>query len=96
MSAANVHELKTWPSPFDAAWRQHKTHEIRKADRDFKQWDVLYLREWEPSTEEYTGRECRVEVTYFTPGGDWGLPENLCVMSIVRLAATTDTERSDG
>jgi hypothetical protein len=33
----------------------------------------------------FTGRSIRVEVTHLTPGGSWGLPANLCVMSIRRI-----------
>lgn len=77
-----LHELKTWPAPFEAIERGTKHHEIRKNDRRFIQGDLLQLREWEPSTERYTGRERTVRVSYVSYGGAWGLPEDMCVMSI--------------
>ncbi len=43
-----VHELKTWPEPFEAIRRGMKTCEIRKNDRDFKAGDILELVEWDP------------------------------------------------
>lgn len=76
------HILKTWPAPFEAVRLQTKRHEIRKDDRPFKVGDVLELREWHPETELYSGRRCRVTVTYMTHGGQWGLPYGLVVMSI--------------
>lgn len=81
------HELKTWPDPFEAIWRGEKTHEVRRADRPFKVSDALLLREMVPALGEqtigyYTGRRILVEVTHITPGGTWGLPDDLCVMSI--------------
>lgn len=33
----------------------------------------------------YTGRHARVRVTHLTPGGSWGLPADVCVMSIEAL-----------
>jgi hypothetical protein len=41
-----IHDLKTWPSDFDAILSGTKTHEARKADRPFKVGDTLRLREW--------------------------------------------------
>lgn len=76
------HELKTWPEAFRAVTNEDKTHEIRKADRPFAVGDVLLLREWSPESGAYTGREATVDVTYITPGGAWGLPPDLCVMSV--------------
>jgi len=88
------HDLKTWPAPFAAVLSGAKRHEIRKADRPFAVGDVLLLREWDPTLAPtlsgipfaaprgYTGRSLRVRVTYITRGGEWGIPEGMCVMSI--------------
>ena len=35
-----------------------------------------------PPHGTYTEREVVMKVTYMTKGGEWGLPEELCVMSI--------------
>lgn len=77
-----IHDLKTWPRPFEAVLHGTKTHEIRKADRPFAVGDVLMLREWDPETRQYTGRTLLADVTYLSEGGTWGLPADLCVMSI--------------
>ncbi len=76
------HELKTWPEPFEEILRGRKRHEVRRADRPFAVGDELRLREWDPAWSRYTGRELSVRVTYLSPGGTWGLPADLCVMSV--------------
>ena len=91
-----IHELKTWPEPFEAVLDGRKCYEIRRDDRGYAVGDVLHLREWHPCDCDdyevpragcdggaYTGREAFRTVTYLTPGGAWGLPADLCVMSIV-------------
>ncbi len=85
--AALLHELKTWPNAFDAIEAGTKHHEVRKNDRRFIQGDILHLREWDPSTEKYTGRGRIVRVSFVSYGGAWGLPEDICVMSIERVDA---------
>jgi len=77
-----LHELKTWPEPFQAVWEGRKLHEIRTNDRDFRERDVLNLREFDPSTQTYSGRQKLMRVTFITLGGSWGLPGRLCVMSV--------------
>ena len=76
------HRLKIWPEFFEAVLSGKKTFEIRKNDRDYQVNDLLLLQEYNPETEEYTGRELLVEVTYIT---DFGQPENQVVMSIVKV-----------
>lgn len=90
-----VHELKTWPEQFSQVLSGAKRYEIRKNDRHFVVGDHLVLREWVPSESpgRYTGRSYRAVVTWITPGGQFGLPEDLCVMSI--MEAQTDTLVSD-
>lgn len=75
------HELKCWPEFYRKIIRGDKTFEIRKNDRDFNEGDELWLREWHPVAEEYSGRETAVEVTYLIRGG-FGLLPNWCCMSI--------------
>jgi hypothetical protein len=58
------HELKCWPEYFEEIWQYRKTFEMRHNDRDFQVGDLLYLREWDPKTKEYTGREIMRRNTY--------------------------------
>jgi len=90
-----LHELKTWPNAFDAVEAGTKHHEVRKNDRRFIQGDMLRLREWDPSTEKYTGRERTVRVSYVSYGGAWGLPEDLCVMSIERRKDASNPSQAE-
>ena len=77
------HELKTWPEPFEAIWRGDKRHEIRSTrDRTFAVGDAIELHEYDPKTETYSGRVVGTVITYMTNGGEWGLPEGMCVLSI--------------
>ncbi len=84
------HDLKTWPEPFAAVVAGVKRYEIRSRDRDYHVGDTLLLLEWDPAATRrdwhepkgYSGREHLVRVTYMTDGGQWGLPANMCVMSI--------------
>lgn len=66
-----VHELKTWPEHFADVIDDNKSVELRKNDRDFKIGDWLRLREWDPSTERYTGNTFLVDVTHVLSGGPW-------------------------
>ncbi len=78
-----IHELKCWPHPLQAIRSGAKTHEIRKADRPYAVGDVLRLYEFDQRTNKYaSGNGIDVRVTYLTPGGEWGLPADVCVMSI--------------
>lgn len=80
-----VHDLKTWPIVFDAVATRAKTFEIRKDDRGYQVGDILLLREWDPETEEYSGRKVRALVTYLLPGGRFGIQQGFVCMSIKRL-----------
>lgn len=78
-----IHELKTWRDAFKVIKRGDKKHDIRKNDRPFAVGDMLYLREWDNAiTQDYTGESVHVLVTYISEGGTWGLPRDMCVMSI--------------
>lgn len=80
------HHLKTWPEPFQAVWDQEKPYEIRVFDRPFAVADILRLFEYyPPPAENFTGRYVRAVVTYITPPGSFGLPQNVGVLAIKPL-----------
>jgi hypothetical protein len=103
-----VHDVKCWPEPFAALRRDEKPYEIRVNDRDYQVGDVLRLREWLPMSyrhitpvdrydaDGYTGEEEERVVTYMTPGGEWGLPEHLCVLGLARLASRAPATEGEG
>jgi len=77
-----IHELKTWTEYFEEVFMSHKTFEVRENDRDFKVGDMLNLKEYDYKTSTYTGRQLTRTVTYILYGGQFGIEEGHCVMSI--------------
>jgi len=79
---ARVHELKTWPEYYQEVLMGHKTFEVTKNDRDFKVGDIVILHEWDATNEIYTGRSLARVISYVLHGGQFGIEEGYCVMSI--------------
>lgn len=74
------HHLKTETEHYQAIERGFKKFEIRKNDRDFKVYDMLYLEEVVNGIP--TGRKLPgFEVQYILYGGKYGLPDDYCIMN---------------
>jgi hypothetical protein len=82
--------IDVMPHAFDAIWRGAKKYEIQK-ERGFEVDDVLDLRECQASDpldlkiEGRTGRAMRVMITYKTPGGNFGMPMDVCVLGFAEI-----------
>ncbi len=92
--AQAVHELKCWPRFFEAITNGQKRHDLRRAhDRDFRVGDQLRLREFDPGSHSYTGREQIVEVTYITSAeqpcalSEGALNPDFCILSIAPVTS---------
>lgn len=57
-------EKKIWPEYFQKILDGEKTYELRLADFDCQPGDTLVLKEWDPKTGSYSGREISKEVGY--------------------------------
>lgn len=55
---------KIWPEYFELVNSGKKKFELRVADFDIEEGDILVLQEWNPNTKEYTGRELEVTADY--------------------------------
>lgn len=53
---------KSWPESFQRILKGEKNAEIRLADFDLKQGDILILEEYDPKTKKYTGRKIKKKV----------------------------------
>ena len=79
------HELKTWPKFFAPTLIGIKPFELRVNDRQYEKWDFLVLKEWDPATKEYTGRQITRQITYILDKGSFGLPEHMVVLGIQKV-----------
>ena len=59
-------EKKTWPEEFKEILEGNKTFDARLADWNCARGDTLVLKEWNPGTKKYTGREIKKMVTFVT------------------------------
>lgn len=60
---ATIHK-KILPEYFEEIISGRKKFELRLADFEINEGDVLVLNEWDKDTKEYTGRKIEVIVTY--------------------------------
>jgi Domain of unknown function (DUF3850) len=84
-----THELKTWPSFFEAVLNGSKTFECRRNDRDFAPGDTIVLKEFDPEHNPrfddcvFTGRTLTRKVGFVVHGGVFGIQPGHCVMSLL-------------
>lgn len=91
--ASNItHHLKCWPQFFNEIVAGRKKHDLRRADdRNFRVGDVLVLEEYDPQSNDFTGRTLTVEVTYITSTdlpcalSKDALHPNFCILSIAPI-----------
>ncbi len=55
-------EKKIWPEFFDKVKEGIKTYELRLADFECQPGDLV-LKEWDPKTKQYTGRQLEKTIT---------------------------------
>ena len=57
-----LHELKIIPEYFIKVKNGYKTFKVRKDDRNYKQGDIVILKEYK--SHQFTGREIKAWITY--------------------------------
>lgn len=78
-----THELKTWPTYFDAVERGEKTFEVRRDDRGFQKGDTLRLRRWNTSWQGYDSHPpIEREISYVLTGGQFGIEPGFVVLGL--------------
>ena len=87
MSALKLHEVKTLSEHYTEVLAGRKSHEVRLNDRDYQVGDVLNMREIELDGE-YTGQEMNAQITHVLHGGQFGIAEGWCVLSLTSIAPT--------
>lgn len=60
----SVIKKKTWPDLFNDVKSGKKKIDLRLADFNVQEGDILVLQEWDPQTGQYTGREIKKKVKY--------------------------------
>jgi len=55
---------KIWPEYFKLVSSGKKKFELRLADFEVGEGDTLLLKEWDPKTQEYTGRKIEKKVSF--------------------------------
>lgn len=89
--SARVHELKTWPTYWDAIKRGEKTYEVRRNDRFYQTGDIVELhRMSEDGTSMLNGRcvpfaenTLRFRIGALLPGGLFGIEPGFVVFSLL-------------
>lgn len=82
MKKHKVHVVKCWPEYFEDVWSGIKTFELRKDDRDYESGDHIEIQEYDPNTENYSGRVVGGNIPYVLKGPAFGLEKGHCICSL--------------
>lgn len=63
-------EKKVLPKYFQKILDGDKTFEVRLADFECKEGDILALKEWDDSSQSYTGRALEKKITFIVKTKD--------------------------
>ena len=55
---------KIWPQFFEAIKSGKKKFDLRLADQEYNEGDILILEEYNPETKQYTGRKIKKQIKY--------------------------------
>lgn len=61
---SRIIEKKTWPELFQAVYSGKKNFDLRLNDFRINEGDTLLLKEYDPKSKQYTGREIKKKVTF--------------------------------
>ncbi|EJL6393191.1 DUF3850 domain-containing protein [Vibrio navarrensis] len=87
MSRFKIHQLKVRQEYFLEVLAGRKTHEVRRNDRDYKKGDVLNLCEIEENGEP-TGQQLNAQISHVLQGGEFGIADGWCVLSLTNATHT--------
>ncbi len=76
------HVVKCHPWFYQAIITNQKRFEVRKDDRNYENGDLITLREWDPGSSKYTGRDVVCRITYVLKGYPDAIKKGYCVFSI--------------
>ena len=70
---------KIWPEYFGLVESGKKKFELRLADFDIAEGDTLVLEEWDPETQQYTGRKIEKKASFVLKFGldDFGQEQEI-------------------
>jgi len=77
----SMHSIKIHSVHFYEVLAGRKTSEIRENDRNYQVGDVLNLQEIDDHGD-HTGQEVNAEISHILQGGQYGLDEDWCVLSL--------------
>ena len=82
---AVMHDLKCWPMFFEQLKSGEKTFEIRKDDRGYKVHDILMIREFDGTLNEYTASAPLWFRVTSVMKGIMGLQANYACLSLMAI-----------
>lgn len=87
-----THELKVWNHYFDDVESGLKSFESRKNDRPFKVGDTLRLREYDPKTDKYSGREIKKKIAYILGDNNAGIETGHVILGLALPSTPLEDE----